>query len=157
VQELRRLTMEQRSALLLLGHFLNEANWLRKLLAGAVLSIADGPDGQANFALVVQLATALAGKVHEGWKKVQSGSLARTIHTVAMPDDLKALCKDINKALAVPTIRSIRNSYSFHGPTPVRQPRCRRRSLPCAAGARMRPQPGEPCCRNTSISSAPAL
>jgi hypothetical protein len=116
VEELRRLSVEQRSAILLLGHFINEANWLRKLLAGAVSSIGDRPDGQANFALVVQLAAALAGKIHEGWKKVQSGSLAKAIHSVPMPDDLKGLRKEVNRAVAEPTIRSIRNSYSFHYP-----------------------------------------
>lgn len=116
VAALQGLPAEQRSAILLLGLFLNEANWLRKLLVKAAMSIADGPDGQANFALTVQLATTLAAKIHEGWEKVRKGGLAKTIHTVPLPDGLKALRKDINRALATPTIRTIRNTYSFHYP-----------------------------------------
>ena len=116
VGALRALTPDQRSAIFLLGLFLNEANWLRKLLAISVVSIGDGPDGQANFALTVQIATTLAAKVYEGWNKVRAGDLAKTIHALALPDELKALRKEINRALAAPTIRTIRNSYSFHYP-----------------------------------------
>jgi len=113
---LRALPPDRRSAILLLGLFLNEANWLRKLLVGAAMSIGEGPEGQASFALTVQLATTLAAKIHEGWQKVRASELARTIHTVALPDALRALRRDINRALATPTIRTIRNSYSFHYP-----------------------------------------
>ena len=60
------MQVKHRSALLLLGLFLNEANWLRKLLVKAVLGISETPDGQANFALTALLATTLAGKIYEG-------------------------------------------------------------------------------------------
>jgi len=113
---LHRLSSEQRSAILLLGLFLNEANWLRKLLVKAHSGISNAPDGQANFALTVQLATTLAAKVHEGWKKVKEGTLAKTIHTVSLPEELKKLRKDINRELAKPTIGTIRNFYAFHYP-----------------------------------------
>lgn len=117
ITALRNLPPEQRSTILLLGLFLNEANWLRKLLVMATMSMGDRPDGQANFALTVQLATTLAGKIHEGLNKVRSGNLAKSINTVPFPDGLKALRKDLNRALATPTIKNIRNGYSFHYPT----------------------------------------
>jgi hypothetical protein len=113
---LRALTAEQRSALFLLGLFLNEANWLRKLLVMAIMSMGDDPDGQASFALTVNIAMTLAAKIYEGWKKAQAGTLAKTIHSVALPDELKALRKQINRALGTPTVARIRNSYSFHYP-----------------------------------------
>jgi hypothetical protein len=116
VASLQRLSPEQRSAILLLGLFLNEANWLRKLLVKAVSGMSNGLDGQANFALTVQLATTLAAKVYEGWEKVKVGTLAKTIQTVPLSEGLKNLRKDINRQLAKPTIRRIRNSYSFHYP-----------------------------------------
>lgn len=116
IAALRKLPKEQRSAILLLGLFLNEANWLRKLLVMATMSMGDNPDGQANFALTVQLATTLAGKIYEGLKKVRAGDLAKTIHTVPFPDGLKTLQKEINRAMKTPTITKIRNTYSFHYP-----------------------------------------
>jgi hypothetical protein len=63
-----------------------------------------------------RLATTLAAKIHEGWQNAQAGRLAKTIHSVTLPDELKALRKQINRALATPTIATIRNSYSFHYP-----------------------------------------
>jgi hypothetical protein len=66
---------QHRSALLMLGLFINEANWLRKLLVGAVLGISDTPDGQANFALTALMATTLAGKIHEGYDRIKRGWL----------------------------------------------------------------------------------
>jgi hypothetical protein len=116
VASLRSLPSEQRSAILLLGLFLNEANWLRKLLVKAAMGTVNDLEGQASFALTVQIATTLAAKIHEGWKQVRAGMLAKTIHAVALPDDLKALRKDINRELAKPTISTIRNSYAFHYP-----------------------------------------
>jgi hypothetical protein len=73
-------------------------------------------EGQANFALTVQIATTLAAKIHEGWNKVRASDLAKTINTVVLPKELTAHRKSINLALATPTIKTIRNSYSFHYP-----------------------------------------
>ena len=81
------------------------------------MSIDDSPDGKANFALTVQIATILAAKIHEGWEKVRASALAKTIRTLPLSDALNKLRKDINRALAASTIRTIRNSYSFHYPS----------------------------------------
>jgi hypothetical protein len=53
---IRAMTADDRYALLMLGIFNNEANWLRKLLVKAVLATGDEePEGQANFALTALL------------------------------------------------------------------------------------------------------
>jgi hypothetical protein len=75
----------QRSALLLLGLFLNEVNWLRKLLARSVSAPSlDEPEEQANFALTVLLATTLVGKVHEGWDRIIKGNLYDTLERLRL-------------------------------------------------------------------------
>jgi hypothetical protein len=79
VSAIHAMAADQRSALLLLGLFLNEVNWLRKLLARAVSATPDEPEGQANFALTVLLATTLVGKVHEGWDRITEGTLCNTL------------------------------------------------------------------------------
>src|SRR5215831_21363072 len=86
VADLRALSDDDRYAILLLGLFLNEANWLRKLLVKAVLGITDGPepDGQANFGLTALLATTLAGKIHEGWERIANGRLGKILDGVEM-------------------------------------------------------------------------
>jgi hypothetical protein len=58
VADLRSMSDDHRYAVLLLGLFLNEVNWLRKLLVKAVFGITEGPepDGQANFGLTALLA-----------------------------------------------------------------------------------------------------
>ncbi len=70
---LNAMPSERRSALLMLGLFLNEANWLRKLLVGAVLETSDDAEGRANFALASLMATTLVGKIFEGWDRIEKG------------------------------------------------------------------------------------
>ena len=100
----------------MLGLFLNEANWLRKLLVKAVLGISDTPDGQANFALTTLLATTLAGKIHEGWDRITKGHLHEALEDVHISDDLKPLQGELAAALAQKTIVRIRNNIAFHYP-----------------------------------------
>src|ERR1700674_5377803 len=85
------LPAEERSAILLLGLFLNDVNWLRKLLARAVMAIGDDPDGQANFALTTLLATTLAVKIHEGWNRIHNGTLTPVVNKLQLNDGLRAL------------------------------------------------------------------
>jgi hypothetical protein len=107
---------EHRSAILMLGLFLNEANWLRKLLVKAVLGMSDSPDGQANFALTTLLATTLAGKIHEGWNRITEGRLHDALQGVDLPDTHKPLQEELTKALLGKTFVRIRNSIAFHYP-----------------------------------------
>ncbi len=116
VAELQALQVKHRSALLLLGLFLNEANWLRKLLVKAVLGMSDTLEGQANFALTALLATTLAGKIHEGWDRITEGHLHEALKDVDLPEELKPLQEELAAALAGKTFVRIRNNIAFHYP-----------------------------------------
>jgi hypothetical protein len=116
VAELQAMQAKHRAALLLLGLFLNEANWLRKLLVKAVLGMSDTPEGQAHFALTALLATTLAGKIHEGWDRITAGHLHEALKDVDLPDELKPLQQELAAALAKKTFVRIRNNIAFHYP-----------------------------------------
>lgn len=116
VNELNAMTDEHRSALLMLGLFLNEANWLRRLLVGAVLGISDSPEGQASFSLTVLMATTLAGKVFEGWERIQKGWLHDALQDVELTAELIAFKEKISSALTTNTFVRIRNNIAFHYP-----------------------------------------
>ena len=107
---------EKKSALALLGMFLNDANWLRKLLVQAVLGVSETPDGEASFALTALLATTLAGKVYEGWTRMGEKDLRTVLDALPMPDALKALRAEIEQRLSSKLFLRIRNNPAFHYP-----------------------------------------
>jgi hypothetical protein len=110
------LPAEERSAILLLGLFLNDVNWLRKLLARAVIAIGDDPDGQANFALTILLATSLAAKIHEGWNRIHYGTLKPVVKNLQMTDELRSLQVKLISMLGKDTlVHGIRN-IGWHYP-----------------------------------------
>ncbi len=116
VSAIHAMAADQRSALLLLGLFLNEVNWLRKLLARAVSATLDQPEGQANFALTVLLTTTLVGKVHEGWERITEGKLCNTIDKLPLTGELQQLKTKITDRLSGKVFLRIRNSISVHYP-----------------------------------------
>jgi hypothetical protein len=116
VADLQAMQAKHRSALLLLGLFLNEANWLRKLLVTATLGISDTPEGQANFALTALLATTLAGKIHEGCLRIDDGPLHEALKDAGLPEELKPLQDALKAAVAGKTFLRIRNNIAFHYP-----------------------------------------
>ena len=101
ITTLRSMSEDHRYAILLLGLFLNEVNWLRKLLVRAVLGITDGPepDGQANFGLTALIATTLVGKIHEGWDRIATGRLGKILDMVLLPPELGKVRQEIDAAL----------------------------------------------------------
>jgi hypothetical protein len=113
---IRAMTGDHRYALLLLGLFLNEANWLRKLLVKAALGIADEPEGQANFALTALLATTLAGKIHEGWNVITDGKLCKILDQIGLPAEASELRQKITDRLSTDLFLRIRNNIAFHYP-----------------------------------------
>jgi hypothetical protein len=115
---LRSMSEDHRYAVLLLGLFLNEVNWLRKLLVKAVLGITEGPepDGQANFSLTALIATTLGGKIHEGWDRIANGRLHGILEQIDMPAELTALATKISDTLNGKTLLRIRNNVAFHYP-----------------------------------------
>lgn len=116
IADLKGMQAKHRSALLLLGLFLNEANWLRKLLVTATVGISDTPEGQANFALTALLATTLAGKIHEGCLRINDGPLHEALKDVDLPHELKPLQDALDEAVAGKILLRIRNSIAFHYP-----------------------------------------
>ena len=116
IADLRAMPEDDRYALLLLGLFLNEANWLRKLLVKATLGIADSPDGQANFGLAVLMATTLAGKIHEGWCRISKGRLAKILGNLEISSERSGLRKVINDAIKGNILLRIRGNLAFHYP-----------------------------------------
>jgi hypothetical protein len=116
IKAVKAMEPKHRSALLLLGLFLNEANWLRKLLVKAVLGTSDTPEGQASFALTTLLATTLAGKIHEGWKLIGKGHVHDALTDINISDDLKARQADLATALLGNTFDRIRHNIAFHYP-----------------------------------------
>jgi len=61
------------STLLLVGHFLNEANWLRKLILIATMDESGPePEEKARLALALMLANVSASKIHGGWMRVRA-------------------------------------------------------------------------------------
>jgi hypothetical protein len=116
---LKAMSPEMRYALLMLGLMLNEANWLRKLLLPATVSIADDPEGQASFGLTTLLATTLAGKIHEGWNLVETEKLGLILTAAALPAELEQIRASISSKLKSDTFLRIRNNIAFHYPKRV--------------------------------------
>jgi hypothetical protein len=110
---LEAMPLERRSALLMLGLLLNEANWLRKLLITAVLGTSDSPEGQASYSLTLLMATTLVGKVHEGWTRLEKGWLHDALD---VPDTMKPLRDKLAVLLSAKTFVRIRNNIGFHYP-----------------------------------------
>lgn len=117
IKDLQEMNAEHRAAILALGMFLNEANWLRKLLVTATYGISDTPEGKASFSLTAFMAAMLAGKIHEGWKRIRTGPLCETVKDFKIPHELDELRKKLEVALMPEsTIHKIRNYVAFHYP-----------------------------------------
>jgi hypothetical protein len=117
---LRDLPSDRGSALLLLGVFVNEVNWLRKLLVMAVQALPDTPGNQTNnpeeeasFALTGLLATTLVGKVYEGWECMERPKFKATLDALSMPEELKGLKRRLSEQLSGKLFLRIRQQ-AFH-------------------------------------------
>ena len=119
IASLRAMAPDTRYALLMLGLMLNEANWLRKLLLPATVSIGDSPEGQASFGLTVLMATTLAGKIHEGWNLVETEKLGSILTAAGLPAELQQLRASISGRLTSDTFLRVRNNVAFHYPKRV--------------------------------------
>jgi hypothetical protein len=108
-----------RSDLLQLGLFLNDANWMRKLLLICSLDESEEePEERARFALTASVAKMLAGKMHEGWLKMTSRPLADAIATVSVPARTVALRDQLAASLAQESlIHRVRRGHAAHYPS----------------------------------------
>jgi hypothetical protein len=89
---------ERRSALLLLGVLVNEANCLYKLLLKTAQVLAkrptddsNNPEVHANFSLTIFLTTTLVGKIYEGWDCICDDRLKATVDGLSLSDELEDL------------------------------------------------------------------
>jgi hypothetical protein len=67
------------SAALLLGLFLNEVNWLQKLLLITTMDESGNEaEHQARLSLSLMLSKLLATKMHAGWMAMTTGTVKQT-------------------------------------------------------------------------------
>ena len=106
------------SLALLLGLFLNEANWLQKLLLISTLDESGGePERRARMSLSLMLTKILAAKMLEGWKNLTTGKAGRTLDSLALPAEAHELRKELTPMLAKKTIiYEVRNLHGGHYP-----------------------------------------
>ena len=84
---IRSMTADHRYALLMLGIFINEANWLRKLLVRAVLATADEePEGQANFFVDHSIGDNIGGEDSRRMESHADGKLGEVLDNIGLPE-----------------------------------------------------------------------
>lgn len=111
---------DRRSAFLLLGLFLNEANWLQKLL---IMGMPDErhdpePELQSKLSLAILLTKLLAGKMHAGGERLRDRPLVDILRVLDLSDRGRQLERQLMVALKRDsTIHRIRSSNAFHYPS----------------------------------------
>jgi hypothetical protein len=117
------LPEERRSAILLLGLFLNETNWLMKLLAKAAQGLPKEagqhqltPEQEAAEDLAALFATTLVGKVWEGWDRLRDskGIPVCMLDSLPVSPDAEKLRADFEQKLSTKLFAKIRNNAGFH-------------------------------------------
>jgi hypothetical protein len=117
------LPEERRSAILLLGLFLNETNWLLKLLAKAALGLRkeEGqpqltPEQEAAEDLAALFATTLVGKIWEGWEWLHNrqGNPVSMLDRLTVSDATQKLHAEFEQKLSTKLFAKIRNNIAFH-------------------------------------------
>jgi hypothetical protein len=111
---LREMPEQRSSALLRVGLFMNELNWLvRLLLIARIPNSVSEQERHATISLALLIVKLLAGKMHEGWDKLRNG-INDLIDT-----SLSAEGRDIRSQLAGylvkgSIIHGLRNRHAFH-------------------------------------------
>jgi hypothetical protein len=122
------LPKTRRSAILLLGLFLNEINWLIKLLAKAGQSLPQQldqsqftPEEEAAEALAATLISTIVGKIFEGWETLtnRKGTPQSILEKFPLSDETKRLQSDLSDKLSDRIFVQIRNNASFHYPKDI--------------------------------------
>jgi hypothetical protein len=107
------------STFLLVGHFLNEANWLRKLISVSVLDQSGiEPEEKARLALTLMLTNLSAGKIHAGWMRIRAFAEEPTLAAAFEKERIKDLYARLAPLLAEGSlIHKFRNRQGSHYPT----------------------------------------
>jgi hypothetical protein len=111
---LRDMPERRSSALLRVGLFMNELNWLvRLLLIARIPNSASEQERRATISLALLIVKLLAGKMHEGWARLRNG-----INDL-VGKSLSTEGRDIRSQLAGclakgSIIHGLRNHHAFH-------------------------------------------
>ena len=116
---LHALPKEQLSAFLFLGLFLNEANWLQKILLVATLDqTGHEAEERARLALSLMTAKLLAAKIHEGWNRLSHDPLKTTLSAFPASARAEELRELLGQQLAKNSLmHQVRLSHAAHYPT----------------------------------------
>jgi hypothetical protein len=122
VEDFWKMSPERRSQIVLLGVFLNETNWLMRLLVKAAHGVQDTPpsrltpEEEVSEAVTALLATTLVGKVFESWKCLIRGERDNNsiLEKLPLSDRTKQLRDVVRKNVMSKLFRDIRNHLGFH-------------------------------------------
>jgi len=116
---LTALPKDQLSAFLLLGLFLNEANWLQKILLVSTLDqTGHEAEEKARLALSLMTAKLLAAKIHEGWNRLSHDPLKATLDNLPQSPRIKELRDLLAQQLAKNSLmHQVRLGHAAHYPT----------------------------------------
>ena len=117
-ERLAALPPAQLSALLLLGHFLTEANWLQKLLwLGTQDSTGHKAEQDARLAFNLMVTNLFAAKIHEGWNRLRTGPLSKTIDDLPLSEGTRLNREQLASRLDADSIlHKIRVAHASHYP-----------------------------------------
>jgi hypothetical protein len=114
--DLANLPKKHVSAFLLVGHCVNEANWLRKLILVSTLD-ETGHEAECNarLTLSLMLANIIAGKMHAGWMKLRAMAGDVDFKRIFDQPKINSLFAELQPLLAQESlIHRFRNSHASH-------------------------------------------
>ena len=119
ISVLTTLPKDQLSAFLLLGLFLNEANWLQKILLVSTLDQSGHEaEEKARLALSLMMAKLLAAKIHEGWNRLSHDPLKTTLDALPKSTRAEKLRARLTQQLAKNSLmHQVRLRHAAHYPT----------------------------------------
>lgn len=113
------LPPDQLSAFLLLGLFLNEANWLQKIMLISTLDQSGHEaEERVRIALSLMMAKLLAAKIHEGWNRLSHPPLKTTMDALPASPRAEQLRTLLAQKLAKNSLmHQVRLGHAAHYPT----------------------------------------
>lgn len=111
---LLNMPKQRSSALLRVGLFMNELNWLvRLLLIARIPNSVSEPERRATISLAMLIVKLLAGKMHEGWGKLCNG--INDLVDASLSAEERDIQGQLSTRLAKGSIiQGLRNRHAFH-------------------------------------------
>jgi hypothetical protein len=116
--DLANLGKDDLSVFLLLGLFLNEVNWIRKILLISALD-ESGNEAEKNsrLALSLMLSKMLASKIHAGWCRMLANPVKTSLEAACSTVRVKELKVRLEPLVSKGSlIHSVRNEHASHYP-----------------------------------------